>query len=257
MIPLLFTSLIVVLIYKTFVFFLSLLLKRNDIADVSWGISFILIATAALLFSDRTNQPLLLILVLITIWGIRLAIRIALRNRKKNEDYRYQEMLKGSGKSYFVKAFLQVFMLQGLLAVVVSFPTILAGVYGENQTLGTLSFLGVLVWSIGFYFEVVSDYQLDTFISDPKNKGLVLSDGLWKYSRHPNYFGEITMWWGVFLIALTVPNGIWALIGPLTITYLIIFVSGIPMLEKKYEGNKEYEKYKKRTSVLIPFQPKE
>ncbi len=250
------TSILIVLCYKTLVFALSVFLKRNDIADVSWGISFILIAIVALLKNEGSNPTLVLLSLLITVWGLRLAIRIALRNRKKNEDSRYREMLAGSRKFFYLKSFLQVFILQGFLAILVSLPIIFVGVYGNNQNLGILVLLGFLIWLLGFFFEVVGDWQLDQFIANPENKGKIMTQGFWKYSRHPNYFGEITMWWGIFVIALSTPNSLGAIIGPLSITFLIVFISGIPLLEEKYTGNKDYETYKQQTSILIPLPPK-
>jgi len=109
---------------------------------------------------------------------------------------------------------------------------------------------------MGFYFEAVGDYQLRTFTKDPSNRGKIIRSGLWRFTRHPNYFGEVVLWWGILLIALSAPNGWVALIGPVTITFLLLQVSGIPMLEKKYEGNPEFEEYKKRTSAFFPLPPK-
>ena len=119
-----------------------------------------------------------------------------------------------------------------------------------------LVIIGFIVWLIGFYFESVGDKQLANFIHNPENKGKLMTEGLWKYSRHPNYFGEVTQWWGIWIIALSVPYGWVAIIGPITITILILFVSGVPLLEKKYKGRSDFEAYKKRTSIFIPLPPK-
>jgi steroid 5-alpha reductase family enzyme len=251
MLNLFITSLTVVLVYKILVFFISLSLKRNDIADISWGISFILVAIVSLLRSKGENLTLFLLSTLVLIWGARLAARVALRNHGKNEDSRYQKLRKDFGKFFLVRSFLQVYILQGILAVLVAFPILVASENPSN--LGWLSLFGLVIWLFGFFFEVVGDFQLDQFISKSENKGKVLKTGLWKYSRHPNYFGEITMWWGILLITLQSENSLLAMIGPLLITFLIIYVSGIPMLEKKYTGNTEYEDYKKTTSVLLPL----
>jgi steroid 5-alpha reductase family enzyme len=111
--------------------------------------------------------------------------------------------------------------------------------------------VGVLVWLVGFYFEAVGDWQLKKFIKNPENKGKIMQSGLWAYSRHPNYFGEVTMWWGIWLLNFS--QNWWTVVGPMTITFLILKVSGVPLLEKKYEGNKEFEDYKKRTSIFLPL----
>jgi len=122
--------------------------------------------------------------------------------------------------------------------------------------LGFLDFLGVLVWAIGFVFEAVGDRQLLVFVKNPANAGRILQTGLWRYTRHPNYFGEATLWWGVFFIALSVPYGLFAILSPLTIDFLLLKVSGIPMLEKRWEGQPEFEDYKRRTNALVPWFPR-
>jgi steroid 5-alpha reductase family enzyme len=127
-------------------------------------------------------------------------------------------------------------------------------ILGSKNSLEWFNFIGIIVWLIGFYFEATADKQLKEFIKNPKNKGKIMQSGLWAYSRHPNYFGEVTMWWGIWLLNLN-PNW-WTILGPLTITFLILKVSGVPLLEKKYQGNSEFEDYKKRVSVFIPWKPK-
>ena len=116
--------------------------------------------------------------------------------------------------------------------------------------------VGVLVWIIGFLFEAVGDYQLRRFIGNPLNKGRIMMSGLWRFTRHPNYFGEVVLWWGIFLIALSVPGGWRTIVGPATITFLILKVSGIPMLEAKYRSNPQYEAYQRRTSSFVPLPPR-
>lgn len=248
-------TLVVVLIYETLIFLLSYFFKRNDIADVSWGISFILIVIVALSKTNFNNPLLLLVSFLVCAWGLRLAMRIGIRNFGKKEDFRYLKLRKESGKLFLFISFLKIYMLQGILAIIVSFPILI--IASNNANLVALNYLliliGISLWAIGFYFEIVGDFQLDKFLSESKNKGKIMQSGLWKYSRHPNYFGEILMWWALFIIALSVPNGIWAIIGPLLITFLIIKVSGIPPFERKMAKNADYISYRKRTSMLIPM----
>ncbi len=251
MLNLVLITLLVVLLYKTLVFLLSLLFKRNDIADISWGTSFILVVLLTAFLTGSSSYKFLIISTLVLIWGIRLAVRIFIRNRAKKEDFRYKKIREETkGQLFYIRTFLQVYMLQGLLAVVVCLPIIVTGFYKSSLTL--FSFIGIVIWIIGFIFESIGDYQLDEFKKSEKNKGKVLKTGLWKYSRHPNYFGEIVMWWGIFLISFP-PVWIITVLSPLTITFLITKVSGIPLLEKHYEGNLEFEEYKKHTSVLIPL----
>jgi steroid 5-alpha reductase family enzyme len=189
------------------------------------------------------------------IWGLRLAIHIYLRNRGKKEDFRYLAWRQEWGKAFYLRSYFQVYLLQGLFLLMVISPVTLASTQ-EQGPLIPLDYLGILVWIIGFYFQTVGDYQLVKFKKDPANKGKIMTSGLWRFSRHPNYFGEVTMWWGLFLLSVNSPYGIYGIIGPLTISFLIIFVSGIPMMEEKYKENPEFEAYSKVTSVFIPMPQK-
>lgn len=225
--------------YMTLWYLISLLKKRNDIADVAWGIGFIFVTLFNLIFNY--NSKLAISFILISIWGLRLSLYIYHRNKNKKEDYRYKEFKKSP--------YLKVFMIQGFFMFLISLPTMNS--FGNFKP---LNFLGILIWLIGFYFESTADKQLREFIKNPDNKGKILQNGLWAYSRHPNYFGEVTMWWGIWLLNLS--SGFWTILGPLTITFLITKVSGIPLLEKKYQGNKDFEDYKKRVSAFFPWPPK-
>lgn len=238
--------------YMSFWFFISLLKKRNDVADVAWGLGFVLIVWASFFVSDQLSGRSLLVNLLVSIWGLRLAWHIHLRNKGKAEDYRYLAWRKEWGNWFYVRSYLQVYLLQGVFLYLIVLPVLFV-----NNNIG-LEFnlvdgLGVLVWLIGFIFESIGDYQLSIFIKSPINKGKIMQSGLWRYTRHPNYFGEVTQWWGLWLIATNTPNGWLSIIGPLTITILILKISGIPLLEKKMAENPEFIEYKKRTSVFIPL----
>jgi len=235
-------------------FILSVVKKRNDVADIAWGLGFVLISWSGLYFANISLRGLLVSL-LVTIWGMRLAWHIHKRNLKKHEDYRYATWRKEWGKWFFVRSYFQVYLLQGLFLYLIIQPVNYIH-YQVSSSLGIFDLIGLLVWIIGFYFESIGDSQLKTFISNPANRGKLMNTGLWRYSRHPNYFGEVTQWWGIFIIALSIPFGYITIIGPITITVLILFVSGIPLLEKKYEGRKDFEEYKKRTSIFFPLPPK-
>lgn len=236
-------------------FILSLVFKRNDIADVAWGTGIFIVALIHYLSGGQSKLSLLLT-VLAGLWGIRLTVRIFLRNRKKPEDFRYKKWRDEWGRWFYVRSYFQVYLLQGLLMVVIGYPFIHASVFAESYSFTTLTYLGLAIWSVGYFFEVVGDWQLDRFIRSKPAPGEILTSGLWKYSRHPNYFGEVTMWWGIWLMVSALPFGYLALVSPLMITFLILKVSGIPMLEKAFANNPAFQEYKKRTSAFFPLPPK-
>lgn len=249
-------TLSVVGVFVSLLFVLSVIIKRNDIADIAWGPGILLVAFISYVLSAEKGLLISLLLLLSTLWAIRLGARIFLRNIKKSEDFRYKKWRKEWDSWFYVRSYFQVYLLQGLLMVVIGYPFIHASIYGVNFEMGLLTVLGLIVWCIGYFFEVVGDFQLDRFIKGNPLPEEVLSTGLWKYSRHPNYFGEVTMWCGVWLIVAQLPLSYIALISPLTIAFLILKVSGIPMLEKKFEGNQNFEVYKKQTSAFFPLPPK-
>lgn len=250
----------IVFVYMTAWFLLAIISKRNDIADTAWGIGFIVAAISALALNPNPSIVSYVVVLLTTIWGLRLAIHIATRNKGKHEDFRYAQWRKDWGKLFLVRSFLQVFILQGVLLVLVSLPVTLSA--GIQNTLSVSAWFaaGVLLWTVGFLFEAIGDYQLRLFLSSRKEKGSVMQTGLWQYTRHPNYFGEVTQWWGLWLIcassSLPLGTKLFALIGPATITVLILFVSGIPLLEKKYEKDEKYQEYARRTNIFFPGNPR-
>lgn len=241
--------------YMTAWFILATLKKRNDVADIAWGIGFMGVAWLSFFMVRTYHANAFAANMLVSIWGLRLAIHIYKRNRNKSEDYRYLEWRNEWGRWFFVRSYLQIFLLQGGLLYLIALPIIFIN---KNAT-DVFSFfhvLGLALWGIGFYFESVGDSQLAAFISHPQNKGKIMQSGLWKLSRHPNYFGEVLQWWGIYVLALSLPGSWGLIIGPLTISFLILFVSGVPLLEKKYAGRADFEEYKKKTSIFFPLPPK-
>jgi len=239
--------------YMTMWFVVSIVKKRNDVADIAWGLGFVLMAWLSFIISGFSFKALT-VNILVTIWGLRLAWHIYNRNKNKPEDSRYLEWRK-AWKNFYLRSYTQVFLLQGILLFIISLPVIYVN-HSASSGFGVLEMVGFLIWTLGFYFESTGDRQLKEFISNPGNKGKLMDKGLWQYSRHPNYFGEVTQWWGIFIIALSVSGSLFTIIGPLTITILILFVSGVPLLEKKYAGRPDFEEYKKRTSIFLPLPPK-
>jgi steroid 5-alpha reductase family enzyme len=256
MVNLLLIELAFIIIYMTVWYFVSRALSRFDVADIAWGGGFIITALTAGVISESLNPRAYLVMALVSIWGVRLSLHVYLRNRKKPEDARYRAWRQEWGKHANMRAFLQVFLLQGLLLLVIALPASSVVMAGGKPCM-VLDAIGVFLWITGFLFEAAGDWQLLHFKQNHSNKGKIISTGLWRYSRHPNYFGEVTLWWGIYLIALAGGAGWATIIGPLTITFLILRVSGIPMLEKKYEGNPEFEEYRKRTSAFFPLPPKQ
>ena len=241
--------------FVTVLFILSLILKRNDIADVAWGTGIFIVALVSY-FSGAQGELSLILTALAGLWGLRLTLRIFLRNRKKTEDFRYKKWRDEWGKWFYIRSYFQVYLLQGLLMVAVGYSFVHVSVFGDSSALSLISVTGLLVWSVGYFFETVGDWQLDKFIASKPASGEILSSGLWKYTRHPNYFGEVTMWWGVWIMIASLPLSYTALISPLMITFLILKVSGIPMLEKSFADNQNFQEYKKHTSSFFPLPPK-
>jgi steroid 5-alpha reductase family enzyme len=245
---------IILLVYVTIWFFIALIKKRNDMADIAWGIGYILICLY--LFINTNQWPVLILLYcLVLAWGLRLSLHIYKRNKNKKEDFRYQAWRQEWGKHFLLRSYLQVFILQGFIALIILSPVIHAAVATPIDCNG-FTWVGLCIWVVGFYFQAVGDYQLSVFIKQRKNKDEIIQTGLWKYSRHPNYFGEILMWWGIFIITIPIENSLYFIISPVCITLLLIFVSGIPLLEIKYKDNIAFEDYKRRTSMLIPWVPR-
>lgn len=248
-------AVMVVFVYMTLVFILALLKKNNGIVDVAWGPGFILVNSVIFALHGSGQARQWLCLALVWIWGGRLALHIYRRNRGREEDFRYAAWRRSWGKHFVMRSFGQIFMLQGLLLLLISAPLLL--IVGQAQPpLHLLDGLGLLIWLAGFLFETIGDRQLAAFIRDPANRGRIMTGGLWAFSRHPNYFGEAALWWGMGILALSAPNGWLGLVGPLVITILLLFVSGVPLLEKKYKGRPDFEAYKKQTSIFFPWFPR-
>lgn len=244
--------------YMSVLYVLAMIRHDNGTADIGYGIGFLVCIFTALSLTGYgyVSGSVLVLTALVTLWALRLAARIYLKNRSKPEDFRYRAWREEWGKSFALRSYLQIYLLQGAVIFVVSLPVVLAALF-PSEPMHELYMFGVLVWIIGFFFEAVGDYQLDQFITKPENKGKIMTRGLWKYTRHPNYFGESTMWWGISLAAGSLTSyPIVCFISPVLITYLLLKVSGVPLLEKKYAGKPEWEAYKAKTSVFIPMLPK-
>ena len=252
----------IIFIFMCYVFVLAQIFKNNSIVDIFWGLGFTVIVLYFLMTSHSyiERQPLLLskhlVNLCVFIWGFRLAVYIYLRNKGKGEDWRYINFRKLWSKHavpQWLGAFLQVFMLQGFFMFTVALPVI--HVNTAFSGINYLTVFGLIIWMTGFIFEAGGDYQLSQFKKHPENKGKIMRYGFWKYTRHPNYFGEMTMWWGIWLMSVnffTPLESLLGIISPLTITWLLTRVSGVPMLESKYKKDPDYQEYIKQTPSFFP-----
>ena len=248
-------SLAVVVLYMHVVFILALIKKDNSIVDIAWGLGFILVAITAFLLDSTFTLRKTVVNLLVVVWGSRLAIHIAVRKRGKGEDFRYAQWRKDWGPWFPVRSYFQIFWLQGVLLFFIAYPVVFINLSPEPG-LSLLGYVGVGIWCIGFLFEAVGDHQMLKFKRNPANKDQLMTKGLWALTRHPNYFGESTMWWGIFLIALSVKNGWACVFSPLLLTLLLTKVSGIPLLEKKYKTRKDFLAYARRTNAFFPWFPR-
>ncbi len=246
---------LVVLALMTLMWLISLYLKNSSIVDIFWGTGFVIIAWFTFLLTPDGSIPRKVLLAsLVTIWGLRLSIHIFIRNHAKPEDFRYQVWRKAAGAAWWWRSFFKVFLLQGILMWIISAPLVAAQLSG--QPLFWLDYLAIPVWLIGFFFEAVGDFQLARFKSNPANKGKVLDTGVWRYTRHPNYFGDSAQWWAFFLIAAA-GGGWWTIFSPIIMTTLLMRVSGVTLLEKTLREEKPgYKEYIEATSEFIPWFPK-
>ncbi|MBC7512140.1 DUF1295 domain-containing protein [Candidatus Saccharibacteria bacterium] len=244
--------------FMTVMFAASRLIKRTDIVDAAWGPAFVVAAAASFVFNRFELSPgyniQTIVTILVVIWATRLSYTITRRLLRRPEDQRYVELRKEWNGNAALNAYGRIFVVQAILATIIS-----AGVIHVNlslpSNLGVFAYIGIIIWIVGFLFEAIGDWQLKQHLARKENKGKLMTSGLWAYTRHPNYFGEATMWWGVFIIVLSTPFGWLGIIGPVVITYLLLFVSGVPMTENAFEGRTGWSAYKKRTSKFFPLPP--
>ena len=251
-------GLLIILGAMTLLWLLSLLIKDASIVDIFWGMGSVIVAWfyAYIIGFDKLNEWQYLLLGMVTLWGCRLAIYLGIRNIGKGEDFRYAQWRKENGKNWWWISFLRVFILQGVILWIVSsvfVPALLA-----TEEMSFLVIVGVVLWGVGLFFEAVGDYQLMRFKNSPENKGKVLDTGVWRYTRHPNYFGDALLWWGFFCFALIGKEGFLFFYSPLFMTFLLLKISGVAMLEKTLKQTKpKYSEYIRKTSAFIPMLPKE
>jgi steroid 5-alpha reductase family enzyme len=235
----------------------SLVVSDASIVDLIWGLGFVLVAWTAVIVGDGYDARALLLAALVTVWGLRLSGYLAWRNLGSGEDKRYQAMRERWGARFWLVSLVTVFVLQGVLMWIVSLPVQLSASAADPSNLGLLAWLGVAVWLVGFGFESLGDLQLARFKADPDNAREVMDRGLWRYTRHPNYFGDFCVWWGIFLVAAETGPGRWGVIGPIVMSALLMRYSGVGVLEKSIGSRRPgYAEYARRTSTFFPRPPK-
>lgn len=236
----------------------SLVLRDASIVDLIWGAGFVLVAVVAAKVGEGWTGRRALLAVLVGVWGLRLSGYLSWRNLGHGEDYRYVAMRTRWGDAFWWVSLFQVFLLQGLLMFVVSLPVQLAATAETPDDFGPLAVVGVALWTVGLLFETIGDAQLARFKADPDSSGKVMDQGLWRYTRHPNYFGDFCVWWGLFLVAAEAPVAWWGIVGPALMSFLLLRVSGVAMLEKTIGSRRPgYAEYVARTSAFFPRRPKE
>jgi len=257
MTTLFFQASLIILALVTLLWIWSIFIKNVSIVDIFWGFGFVVVNAFYVFISGELNARKILILTLVTIWGLRLTIHLAWRNIGKGEDFRYQEFRRSYGpERYWWFSFFQVFLLQGALIMIVSLP--LLGISSSTSTgdLNALDYIGILVWLVGFTFEAGGDYQLARFKSNISNKGKVLQTGFWKYTRHPNYFGDAAVWWAYAIFSVAA-GSYWQIVGSIVMTVLIVKVSGVSLLERTLKDTKpQYKDYIQKTNSFFPWFPK-
>ena len=237
------------------VWLISLPLKDVSIVDIAWGFGFVLVAWSTYLAGGApTNQFVLLLLT--TLWGLRLTVYLAWRKAGKPEDFRYREMREYHPGSFPLRSLLTIFALQGILMWIIALPLQTAAPVSTPSLLLTL--LGSVLWMAGFVFETVGDWQLARFKANPANKLRVLDRGLWRYTRHPNYFGDFLVWWGLYIVALGAGSPWWSILGPVVMSVLLMRISGVTLLEKSLKVRKPgYTEYVTRTNAFFPWWPRQ
>lgn len=241
----------------TLVWIVSLWKRDASIIDIFWGSGFALLTWYYLISVGQPTTRAYLVAALVTLWGGRLSLYILWRNWGEDEDYRYQEMRARDPKTFPWRSLFTIFWLQATLLWAISIPLLRAVIAASPETLTLLDGFGALVFAVGFAFETVGDWQLARFKREPRNKGKVFDRGLWRFTRHPNYFGDAAVWWGLFLIAAATPGSFWTIYSPAVMTFLLMRVSGVSLLEQRLrEAKPAYRDYVERTSAFFPWFPK-
>ncbi|HNW75453.1 MAG TPA: DUF1295 domain-containing protein [Bacteroidales bacterium] len=242
---------IVIFVYVTILFVIAHFMEDNTIADIFWGPGFVVIAAFTLMQAPGWDVRKMVVSILVLLWGVRLAFHILLRKKGQGENFRYLQW-RETWKYFKIKSYLRIFLLQGLFMLIISAPVWFIDSM-PNAPLTFWDHIGLIVFGIGFFIEVTADSQLIRYKKDPAFKGKLINKGLWGISRHPNYFGEALLWWGISLYAVSLPWGWITLISPLFLTILLRFVTGVPVMDKRLQRFPGWDEYKQQTAPFVPF----
>jgi steroid 5-alpha reductase family enzyme len=249
-------SVLVIVVSMVLLWVLSLLKKNASIVDIFWGMGFVIVGWASAINVDQVSALGKVVLALVTLWGLRLSLYLGIRNHGKPEDFRYVAMRKHYGARFPIISLFTVFLLQGAIMMVVSLPVQIA-LSDADASLSIVGYVGIAIFALGIFFEAVGDWQLAEFKRNSDNSGQVMQTGLWKYTRHPNYFGDTCVWWGIGVVALGASFGWIGLVGSLLMNIFLDRFSGVPMLERSMSTRRPgYDEYKRRTSSFVPRPPK-
>ncbi len=257
MIQTIFTNLSVILLTLSVLWLISVARRDASIIDPFWGLGFVIVALLSAFLNPPTSPRDLLLAVLTAVWGLRLSLFLLWRNWGHGEDRRYAAMRAKHGKKFWWVSLFTVFLLQGVILIFVALPIQVAATINQPGRLGWLDAVGIVVWSVGVFFEAVSDWQLASFKANPDNAGKVMHRGLWRLSRHPNYFGDFCVWWGLYLVSAA-GGAQWTIFSPIVMSLLLMKVSGVTLLETTITDRRpDYAAYKTRTNAFLPGPPRD
>ena len=247
-------AIIVILLYFLGFFVVGTRISNNSIVDMGWGAGFV-VSSGTLYFLGAQNDAQFIALLMVAFWGIRLSYSLVKRNLRKPEDFRYAQMRKQFGDQVVIRSFVQIYLLQALFMIVVSLPLIRFFASSNAVTWSWWAVPGVIVYLIGLYYEAIGDVQLRRH--QASKSGTLLTTGLWATTRHPNYFGDSAVWWGLYLyVVALVPALWWTIVSPIIMTWLLRYVSGVPLLEQRMANKQGWEAYAKRTNIFFPWFPR-
>lgn len=251
--PLYIDGVLIILLLATLTWLLSVFIKDVSIVDSAWSLMFLASAIYYYIFIESVNLRETIFFILVILWALRLATHLTWRNWGEPEDRRYQDIRKKYSPNFALKSLLIIFVFQALLAVIISLPVVsVLGIKSQSANLGIMEYAAVLIWFVGFSYESVADWQLAKFKSNNSNEGKVMNTGLWRNSRHPNYFGEFLIWWGFYLYAFSTGPW-WIIVSPLLISWLLLKFSGVVMLEETIVKRRpEYQEYIDKTNAFFP-----